>query len=346
MAMIVMLREMQIPLLSAMLLGGCATKLARVIRVGSVDAGLGPTALFPMRLRRPVAMAMCALECGLGLGLIATAGQIGRGAPAFSVRLGTGLLFLVATSALIELRASRPDIGCGCFGDFSQAPVGWRTLSRSALLALAALSTLGLAPLPPPHSKAAAALLLGVLAAELAVVAGLSPELGEALVKLGYSEPCELRVVPAERSVTALRRSKQWRRHAGLLTADVPVDMWRELCWRYLVFPGQYGDRKTGEREAEVVFAVFLRLRRPLIHAALVDAATGNPVQWPAAPKREHWLSRVLRSSRSSRLTRLIRPFREAVLQARVRPPGQLPAEPAEPATAPDAGAQRSAALY
>jgi hypothetical protein len=276
-------QTVQIPLLSAMLLGGCATKLVRAIRVGSMDAGLGPTTLFPMRLRRPVAMAMCAVELGLGLGLIVTAGPLGGVAAATCVRLGTALLFLVATCALLELRAARPDVGCGCFGDFSHSPVDWRTLTRSALLSVAALVTLGLLP-QPLHSKSAAALLLGILAAELALIAGLSPELGEALVRLGYSEPCELRVVPTDRTLTALRRSKQWRRHAGMLTADVPVDVWRELCWRYLVFPGRHG-----ERDAEIVFAVFLRQRRPLIHTAMVDAATGDAVPWAAAPIRPYW---------------------------------------------------------
>jgi hypothetical protein len=284
MPIITVVQTVQIPLLSAMLLGGCTTKLARALRMGSMDAGLGPTALFPMRLRRPVAMAMCALECGLGIGLIVTAGKIGRGAPATCVRLGTGLLFLVATCALLELRANRPDIGCGCFGDFSHSPVDGRTLTRSALLAVAALSTISLVPLQPPDSKSAAALLLGLFAAELAVIAGLSPELGEALVRLGYSEPCELRIVPTERTLTALRRSKQWRRHAGILTADEPADVWRELCWRYLVFPAKHGDR-----DAEIVFAVFLRQRRPMIHAALVDAASGEAVPWAAAPARPHW---------------------------------------------------------
>ena len=344
MPMIVMLREVQIPLLSAMLLGGCAAKLAQVVRVGSLDAGLGPTALFPMRLRRPVAMAMCAMECGLGLGLIASAGQIGRGAPAFCVRLGTGLLFLVATSALLELRASRPDIGCGCFGDFSHAPVGWRTLSRSGLLAVAALTTLGLSPLQPPHSKSIAALWLGLLAAELVLIAGLSPELGEALVKLGYSEPCELRVIPAERTLTALRRSKQWRRHAGFLAADVPTDMWRELCWRYLVFPGRYGDR-----EAEVVFAVFLRQRRPLIHVALVDAATGNAVQWPTAPSRPPWLSRSLRplaGQGQPAVPAVAPPGTDATLQVRAWPPGQALSEPEPDGQGPEGAAQRSAVFY
>jgi hypothetical protein len=279
--LLAMVQTVQIPLLSALLLSGCSAKFVRIIRVGSVDAGLGPTALFPMRLRRPLAVTMCALELGLGIGLILTAGQIGRGAPATCVRLGTGLLFLVAACSLLELRATRPDVGCGCFGDFSHAPVNWRTLTRSALLALAALATIGLGPIQQPHSKGTALSLLGLLAAELALIAGLSPELGEALVRLGYSEPCELRVVPADRTLTALRRSKQWRRHAGLITADVPADAWREVCWRYLVFPARCGDR-----EAEIVFAVFLRQRRPQIHTALVDAVTGQPLAWAAAPAR------------------------------------------------------------
>lgn len=289
MATLEMVREVQIPLLAAMLLGGCVTKIARIIRVGSMDAGLGPTGLFPMHLRRPVAMAMSAIELGLGIGLIATAGSMGQGPAATCVRLGTGLLFLVATSALLELQATRPDVGCGCFGDFSHAPVGWRTLARSALLAVAALITIGLGPLHQPRTELAAAGLLGILAVELALIAGLSPELSEALVRLGYSEPCELRLIPADRTLAALRRSKQWRRHAGLITADVPSDVWRELCWRYLVFPGQCGDR-----DAQIVFGVFLRQRRPAIHAAMIDAASGNVLPWPVQPARLPWPRRFL----------------------------------------------------
>jgi hypothetical protein len=319
-------REMQIPLLSAMLLGGCATKFVRSVRLGSFDAGLGPTALFPMRLRRPVALAMCSLELGLGIGLIVSTGEIGRGDPALCVRVGTALLFLVATCALLELRAARPDLGCGCFGDFSSSPVNWRTLTRSALLAVAALATVGLAPVRPPHSGLVAAMLLGIFAVELAVIGALSPELGEALVRLGYSEPCELRVIPADRTLTVLRRSKQWRRHAGLITADMPVDVWRELCWRYLVFPARYGDR-----DAEVVFGVHLRHRRPIIQTALLDATTGSPLPWPGP---------LARSGQSGRPTWLAEPGQPAA-------PGQLrrsaerdPDEPARPA------AGRSAAFY
>jgi len=140
---------------------------------------------------------------------------------------------------------------------------------------------MGLPPLHPLHRGAEAGRLLGILVAELVVVAALSPELGEGLVRLGYSEPCELRRLPAVRTLTALRRSSQWRRRAGLITEDVPVDMWRELCWRYVVFPARAADRK-----AEVVFAVHLRPRRPAIHAALVDAVTGEVLAWPALSAR------------------------------------------------------------
>ena len=82
MTIIMMIQEVQIPLLSALLLGGFATKIVKILRAGSVEAGLGPAALFQVRLRRPVAVGMCALELGLGVGLIATAGPIGSMAPA------------------------------------------------------------------------------------------------------------------------------------------------------------------------------------------------------------------------------------------------------------------------
>jgi hypothetical protein len=275
------IREVQLPVLAMLMLGACAAKLARTLRTWSVDEGLGPTALFPMRMRGPMAVVFCAVECGLGLGLIVTAGRVGSGAPADCIRLGCGLMFLVATSALLELRATRPDVGCGCFGDFSTAPVSARTLARSALLSAAALSTLGLAPVTLPKPGSATAQLLIILLVELVVLAALSPELGEALVRLGYSEPCELRSLATDRTIAALRRSKQWRRHAGLITADVPTDVWRELCWRYAVFPARSGERRT-----EIVFAIFLKHRRPAIHAVMVDAATAEQVPWPVAPGR------------------------------------------------------------
>jgi methylamine utilization protein MauE len=275
------LREVQIPLLAALMLGACSTKLIRAMRARSISGSLGPTALFPMNMRGPLALMFCAIECGLGAGLIVTAGRLGHGTPASFVRLGTGLMFLVATTALIELRTAKPDVGCGCFGDFSSAPVSNRTLARSALLSVAAFSTIGLGPVSQPRSAAGAGRLLIIMAIELIVLAALSPELGEGLIRLGYSEPCELRALASDRTLAALRRSKQWRRHAGLITSEAPVDMWRELCWRYVVFPARYRERDT-----ELIFAVYLQHRRPTVHTALVDAVTGDPVPWPTSPPR------------------------------------------------------------
>jgi hypothetical protein len=272
------IREVQILLVAALLVGGCVTKLIRTLRTGAVDPGLGPTALFPLGLRRPAAMTVCAIEGGLGAGLIITAIGIGDMPTATCVRIGACLLFLVATSALIELRTVRPDVGCGCFGDFSSAPVSGRTITRSALLAAAALSTVGLPALKLPHARGAIIEPLVFLCIELLVIGALSPEVGAALVRLGYSEPCELRAVPPARTLVALRRSKQWRRYATLIASDVPADVWRELCWRYVVYPSSYQ-----ERPADLVFAVFLQHRRPIVHAALVDSGTGQPLPWPAA---------------------------------------------------------------
>jgi len=275
------IREVQIPLLAAMLLGACAAKLGRSVRTG-VDAGLGPTTLFPLRLRRPMALTMCTVEGGLGLGLIITARGLGGMAAATFIRLGSGLLFLVATSALIELRTVRPDVGCGCFGDFSTAPVSGRTLARSALLAAAALATIDLPKIQAPRTGGEGFLLLAIFCVELLLIGALSPEVGEGLIRLGYSEPCELRAVPSARTLVALRRSKQWRKYSHLATSDVPIDVWRELCWRYFVYPSCYEGR-----EADLVFAVFLKQRSPVIHAALVAADTGLPLPWPAPPTGE-----------------------------------------------------------
>jgi hypothetical protein len=274
------LREDQIFLLAVLLLGGCSAKLARAARTGAMDDGLSPTTLFPTQMRKPIALAVCVLEGGLGAGLIVTAGKFGHGLPDNAIRICTALLFAVATAALVELRSVRPDVGCGCFGDFSTAPVSGRTVARAALLFLAAFSTIRLGPISMPDTHGAV-LLVVIMVVELVVLGALSPELGEALVSLGYIEPCELKALPAERTLAALHRSKHWRRHGWLLLSEKPTDVWRELCWRYVVLPAH-----CPGRNCDVVFAVFLRHRRPVIHAALVDAMTGEPLPWPARERR------------------------------------------------------------
>jgi hypothetical protein len=275
------IREVQIPVVAVLLLAGCTAKLLQALRTGSLDAGFGPTALFPLSMRRPVAITVCLIEGVLGLGLVVTAGgakATGGPTTATIARLGAGVLFLVATSALIELRTVRPDVGCGCFGDFSTAPVSGRTIARSAFLAAAILSAIGLPDIKAPHTGRAGFELLVIVCAELLVIGCLSPEVGPGLIRLGYSEPCELRDVPSARTLAALRRSKQWRRYGVLVATDVPADIWRELCWRYVVYPSDYA-----ERPADLVFAVFLQYRRPVVHAALVDSSTGLPLPWPAS---------------------------------------------------------------
>ncbi len=161
-------------------------------------------------------------------------------------------------SALAELRQRRPELGCGCFGQLSARPVDARSVARAGLLAVAALSTIGG---PALYLPAAGAGLLGALcfvAAEFAVIAALSPEADEALVRLGYQEPCELRTIPAGRTLAALRRSRPWRGHAPMITSAVPADVWRELCWRYVVFPARHDGAAV-----QVVFAVQMKKRHP-----------------------------------------------------------------------------------
>jgi hypothetical protein len=91
--------------------------------------------------------------------------------------------------------------------------------------------------------------------------------------------PEPLRQLPAERTLAALRRSRQWRKHARAITTELPIDMWRELCWRYVVYPC----RLDGEH-AEVVFAVHLRRRRPLVQAAVLPLAPDWPAAAPGRP--------------------------------------------------------------
>jgi hypothetical protein len=271
-------RELQIPLLAVMLLGGCVGKASRVIRDRSIASGLGPTGLFPWRLRRPIMVVMCVVELGLGLSLVATAGRIGAGFPATAARAGTALFFLVATGTLYEVRQRRPDAGCGCFGDLSDTPIGLRTIGRAALLCAAAVAAIGAPALRMPSSPRQAALWLGVLAVELAVIAALSPEVAEIGVRLGYSEPCELRRLPVARTMAALRVSSQWRRYAGRVVGDVPVDVWREGCWRFVVFQGVESGRAV-----DIVFAVYLQPRRPPIRVAVLDEVTDEVLREPAA---------------------------------------------------------------
>jgi hypothetical protein len=120
-----------------------------------------------------------------------------------------------------------------------------------------------------PSSSTVAELWLAVLAFELALLAFLSPELGEIMVRLGYSEPCEVRRMPVGRTMSALHASAQWRKYASQVSAGAPSDVWREGCWRFVLYPGYARGRRV-----DIVFAVYLQNRRPAIRAAVLDADT------------------------------------------------------------------------
>jgi len=270
--MLTAIREVQIPLLAAMLLGACLAKAWRALRPHAHPARSDLAGLFPAHLRRPIMILVFVAELGLGLGLIGTAMTFGcswPSLPATVVRTGTALFFLVAVGVLNEMRQRRPDSGCGCFGELSGTPIGLRTIARPGLLCASAVATLGLPPLRMPSSPTEAELWLAVLAFELALIAFLSPELGEIMVRLGYSEPCELRRMPVGRTMSALHASSPWRRYAGQVSAGMPSDVWREGCWWFVVYPGY-----ARGRPVDIVFAVYLQSRRPAVRAAVLDADT------------------------------------------------------------------------
>jgi hypothetical protein len=181
-------------------------------------------------------------------------------------RWGTIGFFSVATYVLWELRRRRPDVGCGCFGEASGSPVGLRSIGRAAVLAaMAVLVTL----VPVSGADLLAGLswnLALAIGIGLALLTLLSPEMEEGVARIRYRAPCDQRPVPAVRALSRLRSSSEWRSYEGLLTSGEPADTWREMCWRFFVYPG----RTTAGAEAEVVFAVYLSGRRPPIRVAVV----------------------------------------------------------------------------
>ncbi|MDX6742057.1 MauE/DoxX family redox-associated membrane protein [Actinocorallia sp. A-T 12471] len=164
---------------------------------------------------------------------------------ALAPRLVTVSMLAAATWVVGELRTSRPDDGCGCFGRLSRIRIGWRTVARTALLALVAFGacwapTSGLAVLADGPGLAEAVFLL-----ELAVIAAVSPE-STALLRRA-AVPCDRRRVPLADTMRVLHASSAWRAHGTGLGA--PSEVWRELCWRFVVYPAPGGD---------LVFAVSL----------------------------------------------------------------------------------------
>lgn len=274
-------RQIQVPLLALLLLGGCALKAWQVGTVRDAGRTAGPTGLFPLPLRGPVAVVVFTAEFALGVGLVVTATPWGVGVPATAVRFCVAALLLTAVGALVESRDRRPGVDRGGFCEIRAAPVGMRTFVRSGVLAVAAVAAIGAPVVTRLPSGRAVGFGLAVVVVELAVLAALSPQFRETLLRLGYTEPGELRRFPVARTLRALRRSAAWRDCADVVAASTPVDVWREGCWRFVVYPGWQSNRPV-----DVVFAVYLSLRRPAIRAAVVDAAGTVGSSGTAADRR------------------------------------------------------------
>jgi hypothetical protein len=270
-----LVREFQVLLLAVLLIGGAAAKLWHASAASSPGHGTGPTEIFPVRLRLPALVALCATEAALGVGLLLTAGRAGAGTAALMVRGATVVLLCTGVGVLHELRERRPDAGCGCFGELSHTPVSWRTVARVVLLCVAALAAIGAPPLRMPASAGQAWLMLAAAAAELALLAALSPEVGQLMIRLSHAEPCELREVPVDRTLSALRSSAPWRRYRPFLAAAAPSDVWREGCWRFAVFPGVLAGRQV-----EVVFAVYLAGRHGPVRVGVLDSGADLAGPW------------------------------------------------------------------
>ncbi|CAM3826064.1 MauE/DoxX family redox-associated membrane protein [Nocardiopsis rhodophaea] len=256
-------REIQLPILTLLLLLGAVAKFA-----DRSPRGNGPAALLPARARRRFELAQGWLEAVLAVGLLtltALPGDIARGA--------TAALFTVAALLLLRLRERDPELGCGCFGGLSTTPVGWRAIARALVLAAAAVSTIGLESTGVVVVAAPTATHLVAMAVEVVLIAALSPELNELAIRLFHLEPCELREVPLRRTLTRLKASDVWRANMALINepSGEPADVWRHGCWRFVRFAGT-----RDNREVDVVFGVHVRGRRPAVRAAISDVASGE----------------------------------------------------------------------
>lgn len=254
-------RETQLPVLAAMLLLGAVAKLA-----DRSQRGQGPAVLLPLGWRRAATLAHGVAEGAVAFALIGASGVAGGAA-----RIAAAALFAGGVAALVVLRRTAPETGCGCFGGLSTAPVDWRSIARSALLAVSALATLGV-PATAAHVVVGASTgHAAVVAIEMVLLGVLSPESAELARRATRRVPCAVREVPLQRTLARLRASDLWRINTALLEDTEPKDAWRHGCWRFVLFTG----RRNG-RPVDVVFGVPLEGRRPGVRAVIADRETGT----------------------------------------------------------------------
>ncbi|WP_207936608.1 MauE/DoxX family redox-associated membrane protein [Actinomadura sp. KC216] len=269
--MVTAFQNTQVLLLATVLLAACLAKLTvrepaghASHHVHGVPVPAGLARLTALRGSRGMAVGLGLGEGVLGLALLVSSH--------FGVRLATTVAFAAATWVVGELRVRRPDAGCGCFGGLSARKVERRTVLRAALFTGAAVAALG-APLPGLYVLLDVQAQVGlVLAVELALFAALSPELSALVERRGLPHgtgraamPCERRRSPIEETYATLYDSPAWVEHENVVASAVPLDVWREGCWRFVVFPA-----RVHERDVEIVFAVSTAERDRTVRSALV----------------------------------------------------------------------------
>ncbi|MFC6884787.1 MauE/DoxX family redox-associated membrane protein [Actinomadura yumaensis] len=274
------LQNAQVLLLAAVLLAACLAKLTIRAPVADVPDHVHGVPV-PARLRRATALRSSrGLNVGLGVG----EGALGLAlllSPHLSVRIATTVAFAAATWAVGELRVHRPDAGCGCFGGLSAKRVGRRSVARAALFTGA-----GVVSLTAPHAGLAvlrhdAAQVWPVLVLELAVFAAISPELSAPLDRRGLRTrppvPCGRRLSPLAETYATLHDSPAWLAYENVLASAVPLDVWREGCWRFVVYPA-----RVDGRPMEAVFAVSTAARDREVKAVLLAPERPEPPDLPA----------------------------------------------------------------
>ncbi|OLT13661.1 hypothetical protein BJF79_19910 [Actinomadura sp. CNU-125] len=253
--MVTTAQNAQVLLLAAVLLAACAAKLAfrepvpqAPDHVHGVPVPAGLARLTALRRSRRMTVCLGAGEGVLGLGLLVSSH--------LSVRLATTVAFAAATWVVGELRVRRPDAGCGCFGGLSGRRVGRRSVARAVLLTAVAVTALG-----APHTGLDAlrdghVTLGAVFAVELLLFAALSPEVTAVFGRRRLPgarpvTPCERRRSPLAETYATLHASAEWAAYENAVTSAVPLDVWREGCWRFLAFPA-----RLDGRDVRLVFAV------------------------------------------------------------------------------------------
>ncbi|MGH3380903.1 MAG: MauE/DoxX family redox-associated membrane protein [Actinoallomurus sp.] len=263
--MIDMLRDPQIPFLASVLILACAAKLT----VREHD----PAPPVALHRQRPFVYGVALAEGVIGVALMVT--------PTGVVRAACVVFFASATWITGDLARRGTDEGCGCFGGLSAAPAGRRGLIRAALLTIVALASAGSPETGAQVLGRAGAGTVLLLAAETGLLLVLSPELALAVERTRNSTPCELLDVPLAETYARLHASVAWGEYEDHVTSARPIETWRELCHRYVVFPARVEGRR-----AELVFAVPIDGRRAEVRAGLVWDADCEGQDDDSGPRR------------------------------------------------------------